>query len=74
MKRIAALVLGDDPAGNPVRARLRCGAPPALSGQRQWRNLGLAQGALSEIPHENLHFDYDYSRGEYDSMTDRLLE
>lgn len=26
-----------------------------------------------EIPSQNLHSDYDYSPGEYDSLTDRLL-
>ena len=73
MKRIAALVL--------AMTLLATQSAPARAAARPLRLLVNDNGEVSawlkehypEIPHENLHFDYDYSRGEYDSMTDRLL-
>lgn len=73
MKRIAALVL--------AMTLLATQSAPACAAVRPLRFLVNDNGETSawlkehypEIPHENLHFDYDYSRGEYDSMTDRLL-
>ena len=73
MKRIAALVL--------AMTLLAAQFAPARAAARPLRLLVNDNGEVSawlkehypEIPHENLHFDYDYSRGEYDSMTDRLL-
>lgn len=74
MKRIAALVL--------AMALLVTQSEPACAAVRPLRFLVNDNGEVSawlkehapEIPHKNLHFDYEYSPGEYDSLTDRLLD
>lgn len=74
MKRIAALVL--------AMTLLAAQFAPARAAARPLRFLVNDNGEVSawlkehepEIPHKNLHFDYDYSPGEYDSLTDRLLD
>lgn len=74
MKRIAALVL--------AMALLVTQSAPACAAVRPLRFLVNDNGEVSawlkehapEIPHKNLHFDYEYSPGEYDSLTDRLLD
>lgn len=56
-------------------------AAPALAQTRPLRFLVNDNGEAAawlkehypEIPSQNLHSDYDYSPGEYDSLTDRLL-
>lgn len=74
MKRIAALVL--------AMALLVTQSAPACAAVRPLRFLVNDNGEVSawlkehapDIPHENLHFDYDYSPGDFDSLTDRLLD
>ena len=74
MKRIAALVL--------AMTLLAGQFAPARAAARPLRFLVNDNGEVSawlkehepEIPHKNLHFDYDYSPGEYASLTDRLLD
>ena len=74
MKRIAALVL--------AMTLLAAQFAPARAAARPLRLLVNDNGEVSawlnehvpEIPHENLHFDYDYSPGDYASLTDRLLD
>ena len=73
MKRIIAITL--------LLCLLLYFAAPALAQTRPLRFLindnGEAAAWLKEhypeIPSQNLHSDYDYSPGEYDSLTDRLL-
>ena len=74
MKRIAALVL--------AMTLLAAQFAPARAAARPLRFLVNDNGEVSawlkehapDIPHENLHFDYDYSPGDFDSLTDRLLD
>ena len=74
MKRIAALLL--------AMALLATQSAPACAAVRPLRFLVNDNGEVSawlkerapDIPHENLHFDYDYSPGDFDSLTDRLLD
>lgn len=74
MKRIAALVL--------AMILLAAQSASACAAVRPLRFLVNDNGEVSawlkehapDIPHENLHFDYDYSPGDFDSLTDRLLD
>ena len=73
MKRITAITL--------LLCLLLSFAAPALAQTRPLRFLVNDNGEAAawlkehypEIPSQNLHSDYDYSPGEYDSLTDRLL-
>lgn len=73
MKRIIAITL--------LLCLLLSFAAPALAQTRPLRFLVNDNGEAAawlkehypEIPSQNLHSDYDYSPGEYDSLTDRLL-
>ena len=70
MKRIAALVL--------AMILLAAQSASACAAVRPLRFLVNDNGEVSawlkehapDIPHENLHFDYDYSPGDFDSLTE----